>query len=311
MGIGWDPAVEAGLEVLLSSDTVAGRRVVFDFDGTVIAGDVTETVASFGWSRGMMSAQALWSVLGCADNAPHQGPFATYQDIAASDNQQGFPHGHHASSPLLAQAFAGLTVGDVVALTLEAAEADAGARGAFRPLAPVLDLIRRLHHAGADCWVVTAGLVWCVRALLNHIINPALVSQAGPSAAIPAHRVIGVSTLLREGSRWWTDRQLLRSGHGASYVNGDASLLVRLEITAAVVSPVTFGGGKVGAWLELPPFEPPVLMVGDGAGDVPLMRISDHALWIAPHEGAPPPTGLPAFTLRQESDLRRHHTADT
>jgi phosphoserine phosphatase len=309
MGLGWDPAVETGLDEIFLPGSLAGRRAVFDFDGTVIAGDVTETVASRGWARGIISAHALWSVLGCANDPPHEGPFAAYEGIGASDNFDGFPHGHHAASALLAQAFAGLTVADVVTLTRHAVQDDVLARGPLRPLDPVLDLIGRLHAAGAECWVLTAGLVWCVRTLMQDVINPALVARGGKSAAIPGGRVVGVSTLIRDGSCWWSDRQLVRSERGHAYASLDELLLASLEITSAVVGPVTFGGGKVGAWLELPPFEPPLLMVGDGAGDVPLMRMSEHALWIAPHNGASPPPGLPVFALKQETDLRVQRTA--
>jgi phosphoserine phosphatase len=297
----WDQEVAEGLAAILADPEIRGRRAVFDFDGTVIAGDVTETVAARAWESGDLPSHGLWSALGLTGEPGGRPPFSVYQALSDSDTVDGYPHAHHASSALLAQAFAGLTVEDVATLTRTTCRHPQASVGPLRPVDPVVDLIGDLHSAGVECWILSAGLVWCVRTALDEVVNPVLASTHGEDHMIPGERVVAVSTLLRDADSWWSDRQLIRSPHGPAYLGFHSALASQLHVTAAVVGPVTFGGGKVGAWHELAPDTAPLIMVGDGAGDVPLMRMSDHALWIAPITGAPTPPGLPESALIQRT----------
>ncbi len=291
-----DPWTEPTLQALSSiTDDAAnsGRIAVFDFDGTIIDTDITETVASTAWRTGDLDTEPFWWALGlqtAADGPQRQREaFETYLQIADSDTVDGYPFGHQASSSLLAQAFAGKSVGQVIRSTRAVLSPGEGVR--VRPA--IIELLRALLSSGIQVRVVSAGLSWCVRTALHEIVNP-LLQDCG---VVEPECVTGITPLMRVGQGWLTDRQMLAGPRASAYGACEDADLDDVISTAAITGPYTFGGGKVGAWREAFGEEVPVLMVGDGAGDGPLMREADHALWIRTDARQPRPAAIPESAL--------------
>jgi phosphoserine phosphatase len=286
-------AIDDVLTAVLGDPANRGRIAVFDFDGTIIDADITETVVDSAWRTGGLDTEPFWRALGAGrvDGGPEESrdPFATYLEIADSDTVEGYPFGHHASSSLVAQAFAGRSVGDVIQLTREVLAPGGG----VHVRAPIIELLRGLLAAGIEVRVISAGVTWCVRTALQVLVNP-LLQDTG---TIDPRGVAGITPLMGAQARWWTDRQMLAGPQGAAYADCIDAELADVMSTATITGPFTFGGGKVGAWVEEFAGQVPVLMVGDGAGDGPLMRLAEHALWVRTDPGQVRPAAIPDTAL--------------
>ena len=297
----WRPFVREALIRLVteyaSSDNRAERGIaVFDFDNTTTANDVTEATFGVATASGFIDGKRLSGFFTTPVATPggrvtfEKSPRDYYFAVAgirpdgSHDQYRSYP-----SSLWLGQLFTGRTVGEFVSQVREACGPDEppGGRGGFpRPeiYPEIADLYGYLQSNGIDVWIVSAGMVWAVRWMVQNILNPMIAERHGDAAKIPLDRVIGVSTLLRD-QRTGTlvqDQVLVVDPDQSGYLNLEEDAIANLEITPLVGGAVTFAGGKVAAANERIPWDRVVLAAGDSHGDIPIMTQASTRLWIAP-----------------------------
>lgn len=85
------------------------------------------------------------------------------------------------------------------------------------------DLYGNLRRSGYDVWVVSAGIAWGVRWMVQNALNPAIVAKYGAAAAVPPDHVVAVTTLMKDRStgRLVSDYQLTRGEPDARYLGPD------------------------------------------------------------------------------------------
>ncbi len=298
---GWAPEVRTRLEQLLRRGAGKGWPVVFDFDNTIVCGDIGEaTLAVLARERpdhpGFRSASVSPSFLptagGLVTPANVIDPTDYYERLLA-------PTAHGASDPTplangyvwAAEAMAGLRVADVVNATRTAfGMAVPGERrmievtpGKTAYPAPffypeMVEFIARLCEARFEVWVVSASNVWSVRWMILHGLNP-LLRQRGARRGLRADHVVGVSVLLTDHqNRWFKDRLLVREDQAYAGMATDA--LEGLTLTGRLEFPVPTYAGKVACiWNAMG--RPPVLCAGDSPGDHAMLSFAENRLWIA------------------------------
>ena len=300
VGGGWDDKARCSLQRVLSRGAGQGLPVVFDFDNTIVRGDIGEAVLAFLARSGRLTPANLSPNLGPPIQIAGRG---TVDVRSCPDLMQYYEalltptaHGRADPAPLAngyiwaTQALEKLSVAEVVEATA-AAYATANGEGAKRMKQPraknayppprfhqeMVELIAELLRLEYQPWIVSASNVWSVRWMVAHGLNP-LLAQRGVAGLSP-QCVIGVATLLADKKgRLYKDSVLVRQA--ADYAALDLNTLHSFRVTAHVQFPAPVYSGKVACIIDaLGRY--PYLCAGDSPSDLPMLNSSQHKLWIA------------------------------
>ena len=189
------------------------------------------------------------------------------------------------------QIMAGLKLADVVKATRAAFEWSDPANPGMIEVTPgrtayavpffypeMIELVSELLRHRFDVWVVSASNAWSVRWMVLNVFNPLLCRRGASSGLRPDH-VIGISTLLADAnSRLYKDAVLVLENE--AYARLDNSVMTRFRLTSHLHYPVPTYSGKIAAIFDRLP-NTPYFVAGDSPGDLPMMTIGRHRLWIA------------------------------
>lgn len=316
---GWTPGTRAWLDRLIRQGAGRGLPVTFDFDNTLVSGDVGEaTLAMLVRQKRLMPATVAALTPAFRTGEGTRVSASTGPDLTAYYEALlgGTGHGPDDPSPLTqgytwaVRIMAGLTPRQVVQATRAVAlRAVPGEKRGLEvtpgktayPLpwfhAPMVELVAVLLRQGFAVWIVSASNVWSVRWMVQHQLNPALADLGYPEG-IPPQQVVGVSPLLRDRKgQILKDRVLVRSDEG--YARLEPARLSRFTLTGELDLPAPVYSGKVAClWDALR--RPPWLAAGDSPGDLPMLAFAQHRLWLARLE-------KPAYTAAMLEERRASH----
>jgi hypothetical protein len=298
---GWNETARRSLERLIEKGAGQGLPVVFDFDNTIISGDVGEATLAILAAEGRLTVTNVSKSLSPALLVPGKQKVGLEgcSDIMEYYEALLAPtvHGKADPSPLAngyvwaAQAMEGLTVAEVLKAT--ASVFGLGQQPGlldivvtpgktiypaprFRP--EMVELLGQLLRFDYDVWIVSASNVWSVRWMVLRGLNPLLIKR-GASVGLRPDRVIGVATLLRDQKdRLYKDAVLLHERPGYAELAGKS--LQPFRLTRHLQYPAPVYSGKVACILDAVGCNP-YFSAGDNPSDHPMMRVSQHRLWIA------------------------------
>jgi hypothetical protein len=301
LSTGWDKAARRSLEHALRAGAGRGLPVVFDFDNTIISGDIGEAVLALLAKSGRLDPKSVCDTLSpdlhLTRNSKLRlracGSIMEYYEAMLSPTI----HGKADSSPLAngyvwaTQAMEKLRLSDVISATRQAVQLGAAhgpeatdiVVGGLKYPAPrfreeMVELIALLLRLGYRPWIVSASNVWSVRWMVIHALNP-LLSQLGAPMGLPPEQVIGLATLLSDSSgRLYKDAVLVRQNTG--YASLKKGCLDSFLVTRHIQFPAPVYSGKVACILDAIGCNP-YLSAGDSPSDHPMMVISKYRLWIA------------------------------
>jgi len=142
----------------------------------------------------------------------------------------------------------------------------------------MVELLAVLLRHRFDIWIVSAGNVWSIRSMVQHVLNPSL-RRLGVNHGIRADHILGVSTLLADGKdRLFKDELLVRENAG--YAALDERALGSFWLTSRLQFPVPTYSGKLACVFDAIGRRP-YLYVGDSPGDHAMLEFSENRLWIA------------------------------
>lgn len=298
---GWRPEVRRHLEQLIRAGAGQGLPVTFDFDNTIVCGDIGEaTLAMLVRNRSLQPGLVPPLLAPSFVNAAgaRVSPGGTI-DLTDYYERLLAPTAHAAADPTpLANGYVwatavmqGLTLRRVVQATRQVwrlsrpmqerrLEVTRGQTAYPIPFfyPAVVELIAQLLRHRFDVWVVSASNVWSVRWMVLHALAP-LLRAHGLRKGIPADHVVGVATLLSDRQhRFYKDAVLVKQD--AAYAGFEAPALARFRLTCQLQFPVPTYSGKVAAiWDQLG--RRPYLAVGDSPGDHAMLAFAEHRLWLA------------------------------
>jgi phosphoserine phosphatase len=298
---GWNYQARRSLEKLIERGAGQGLPVVFDFDNTLISGDVGEATLAILAAEGRLTPANLSKTLCPVLQIPGKEKIAVEQCSDIMEYYEALlsptAHGSDDPAPLAngyvwaTQAMEGMTVAEVVSATARVFAL--GQRGGHLQIevtpgntsypAPrfreeMVELIAQLLLRKYEVWIVSASNVWSVRWMVLYGLNPLLRKQGVPKVLAPKH-VIGVATLLTDRlERLYKDSVLLRKD--SAYAAMHRKPLKAMYLTRHLQFPASVYSGKVACILDAIGRNP-YLCAGDNPSDHPMMRISEHRLWIA------------------------------
>lgn len=297
---GWNQTVREALENLLTDHSRRDLPVVFDFDNTIVYGDIGEAVLAVLTRTGKLQAKRIPATLAPSFrksereiNLPSCVDITDYYEALLDCT------GHGDSDPTpLANGYAWAvevmqSLSPEVIVDATRTAFSLGKPGVRRMIevtpgktaypAPyfypeIVELIGELTRLGFQVWIVSASNVWSVRWMVLNGLNPLLRKHASSTPLRP-EQVIGVSTLMADtSSRLWKDPVLTQTSRG--YALQQPGALRKLHLTSRLHFPVPTYSGKV-AWILDAIGRPPFLCAGDSPGDLPMLRFSENRLWIA------------------------------
>lgn len=298
---GWDKAARESLERILGLGAGRGLPVVFDFDNTIISGDVGEAVLAVLANSGRLTPRKLCKTLSPPLNSRGNGSLRVRDCGNVMEYYEAMldptVHGKADPTPFAngyvwaAQVLENLRLTEVLDATRQAFRLgeSAGSGGLqisagqlkyppprFR--AEMVELIAELLRLRFKPWIVSASNVWSVRWMVIHGLNPLLIKQGAPEGLAPG-QVIGLATLISdETGRLYKDSVLIQQNK--SYADLKPSLLESLRVTRLVQFPAPVYSGKVACIFDALGCNP-YLSAGDSPSDHPMLTISTNRLWIA------------------------------
>ena len=298
---GWSDSARAGLEKLIRAGSGKGLPVVFDFDNTIVCGDMGEATLAVLAREGVVRKDGIPGALAppfisgegrrislaeCADITVY------YEELLGATRHQGNDTAPLSNGYVWAvEIMQGLRVSDVVHATDRAYALGEPLREKMIEVTPgksaypapffypqMVELIAVLLRGRYDVWIVSASNAWTIRRIALSRLNSEL-RKHGIGEGIRPERVVGVSTLLsgRDG-RLYKDPLLVRND--PRYAGMDDEALSGLTLTARLNLPAPVYSGKVANILDLVPGRP-YLAAGDSPGDLPMLAFSENRLWIA------------------------------
>lgn len=315
---GWLPQTRSALERLIRQGAGKELPVVFDFDNTIVCGDIGEATLAILVRSGVVTPTRVPATL-CPPFRVPGGRRITLKSCAdLTEYYEAFlaPTSHRNGDTMpLANGYVwaveimeGLRPWDVARATkLAFATSEPGQRrlievtpGKTAYPAPffypeMVELLAELLRHRFDVWIISASNVWSVRWMVLHALNPQL-RERGLDAGVRADHVVGVSTLLVDRRGQLHKDALLVRGD-AAYAALEDEALRAFRLTSRLEFPAPTYSGKVARIWDLIG-QRPHLCAGDSPGDHAMMSFSRHRLWIARVE-------KPDYQLATEKLIRK------
>ena len=299
---GWTESVYQKLTETIQGSAGQGKIVVFDFDNTTQARDIGEAVLARVQQTDAINpaslSPAMFPPFTGSDGTPVAitAGISDYYDALLDSGADADPFREYSSLPMPATAFTGRTLTDFVAQTAAVYDGGVGAAdltskeqskilGAGRPFIypQMADLYGNLRSNGYDVWVVSAGVGWAVRWMVQNALNPAIVAKYGPDAALPMDHVVAITTLLKDraSGTLLSDYQLTHQSPDDAYINLEPARMAQLEITAIPDGLSSWRGGKAGAIDNIISRGELFMVAGDSMGDVEMLNRAPNRLVIS------------------------------
>lgn len=299
---GWSSTVYQNLTSTIAGSAHQHKIAVFDWDNTTQARDIGEATLSQAELSKAINPAALspdvFPPFTSAEGNPvsiSHGAFPYYEalDSSAGDSD---PFRVFSSMSVLGSAFYGHTIAEYVAHTAAAYDHGSAAKdltsnvqsqilSVGRPFIypQMADLYGNLRRHGYDVWIVSAGIGWAVRWMVQNALNPAIVAKYGADAALPLDHVVALTTLMKDRTtgKLVSDYQLTHQVPDTAYIDLSPSRISELEITAIPDGIPSWRGGKTGAIDDIISRDQLFLAAGDSDGDLEMLSRATNRLVIA------------------------------
>ncbi len=300
----WCPEVKARLETLIAQNAGKGKKVIFDFDNTLICRDIGEaTFAAMAGEKKLtlknipLEITPPFTLNGkriSPDNAENITMF--YEDfLSATKHQPGEACPYSNGYAWVVQIMAGMTPADILSFT-EKAYAKGIARqdseksnlqetkinGYRQPFfyPEMTDLAGLFLKNGYDVYVISASNIWTVRWMVIKNLNPLIQARHGEGLGIAPDHVIGVSVLLEDTRTGELHKDPLLVRTNKAYANMNLEELANYKLTSQIVYPLTGYFGKVANIIKFITSDRPFLIAGDSPNDHPMLNMAENRLWI-------------------------------
>lgn len=298
---GWNEKTRQALERLIDRGAHRNLPVVFDFDNTLVAGDLQEATLAVLARAGRLTAARIPATLSPSFRLPGKGRRTLSGSADIAEYYEAFLsptiHGKLDPTPLAnsyawaIEVLAGLRVSDVVDATREVCRLSLLPAPGYIEVTPgktrfpvptfypeMVELVTELVRHRFDVWIVSATNVWGVRCMVQNELNPRL-RQHGVRTGLRLDHVIGISTLLADRhDHLYKDCLLVREN--PRYAALDENVTKKFRLTSRLQFPVPIYSGKVACIFDAVG-RPPHFCIGDSPGDLAMLTFSQNRLWIA------------------------------
>ena len=298
---GWNDQTRRALERMINRGAGRDLPVVFDFDNTLVCGDVQEATLAVLARSGRLTIAHIPKTLSPPFRLPGKGRVTLQSGVDLTEYYEAFlaptVHGDDDPTPLAngyvwaVEVLEQMRISEVVAATRTACEFTRPPHNGFIEVTPgrtrfpapyfypeMVELVAELVRHRFDVWVVSASNVWSVRWMVLQQLNP-LLQERGVKPGLRADHVIGVSTLLTDRAGG-LHKDVVLVKQNAAYAGLEEKTLKRFRLTSRLQFPVPTYSGKVACIFDAIGGRP-YLCVGDSPGDHAMLAYSRNRLWIA------------------------------
>ncbi|MEX2590580.1 MAG: hypothetical protein WD334_10290 [Chitinophagales bacterium] len=273
----------------------SGRSVVFDFDNTIICGDIGEKVLRY-FSENQYAFKPMHS--GFSPDIYFEGQLFRLEDFSALEYYNTFlsysalsfkqdPHYKSIPYSWAVQIMEGLSLRQLLDITkavfpqLNNPEAKREKPFFYTPILKLMAMLQRYDY---DIKIITASNVWSVRKIILEAVNPILAkwnNSKNKTAAIKAENIIGLEVLLRHQSdgNLRKDRHLMEDFPDYSMLSG--KILDEWILSPNLNFPVTAYEGKPAAYYKHFGNAQPLFCFGDTTSDIDLLKMAEQPVWLA------------------------------
>lgn len=300
----WIPEVKSRLENLIAQNAGQGKKVIIDFDNTLICRDIGEaTFASMVGDKKITSRNIPANITPSGklnntrvDIADFSGPAQFYNNFLSVTKEQPEELSPYSNGYVwLTQIMAGMTPADIASST-EKAYANGIARldrtypnlqetkvnGYLQPFfyPEMVDLTGLLVKNGYDVYIFSTSNTWTARWIVLKHLNPLIQAKYGAEAAIAPDHVIGISVLVEDNRTGIMHQDSLLAKTNQAYANMDIAELTNYRLTTQVVYPLTGYFGQLANIFKFVSYGRPFLVAGDSPNDHPMLNQAENRLWI-------------------------------
>ncbi len=301
----WWPGVKARLETLISENAGQNKKVVFDFDNTIMCRDIGEaTFALLVQDKKLPLTNIPTDVspsftlaTGTLSPKNNQDLTTYYEGLLTATGHQSRDISLHAKAyAWVVQIMAGMTPADIVLYTEKAYAKGIARKDSSDPNLHVskingypqpffypemVDLLGLLLKNHFDVYIISASNVWTVRWMVMQNLNPLIQARYGREIGITPDHIFGINTLLkdRRTGKLYKDPILVKENQ--SYAKLKKEELTHYELTCQIVNPLTAYYGKTAAIRKHVTMCRPFLVAGDSANDHPMLNLAENRLWMA------------------------------
>jgi phosphoserine phosphatase len=326
----WNLKTRQRLEKLLNDNANKGKKVVFDFDNTMVSRDMGD--ATFAWlvkenkiNKSSIKAFSPDFIIDGKEVSLDKGPDLTeyyekIQEVTAYDKNDTSPA--MTGYSWVVQAMEGKTPAEVIEASRNAfmdneavndrekgieskIEVTPGKTSYRVPFfhPETVDLIGNLLLNGYDVYVISATNVWTIRYMVTVELAKLLKKEFGKNLAIQPEKVFGLNTLIKDkrNGQLYKDDFLVRENK--QYAGLDPVELNNYQLTNQMVSPVSGYDGKTSVIQKFITnnMEKPFLICGDSPGDFSMLGFAQNRLWFSRLESFDYQKKLLALTKKSEA----------
>lgn len=310
----WTPQIKNRLEKLLKQNSNQHKKVIFDFDNTVVSRDIGEATLAYLVKDKVLDIEKIkhFSPTFMLDNK--EVSVTNVSDLTEYYEKFMESTAHHTNDDIsvmngyvwLTQMMEGLSPLDIINETKKGYMS--GAASKDRELGKVtkidvtegktsygvpffhpetVDLIGNLLINNYDVYFVSASNVWTIRYMVTKELTKLIKEKFKKDLTIPPENVFGISTLIKDKRTGilYKDIQLVRekSSQARLYANLDENELKNYELTNQLVLPVTAFDDKTTNIMKyiVKEGEKPFLTAGDSLSDLSMLKFSENKLWFA------------------------------
>lgn len=291
--VGWTSNIAELLASEIIANKFSGKSVAFDFDNTVICGDIGERILS------QFSAkyfQYKESHKGYSPSFPLTGKIIDLAEYSALDYYNHFlsysalsfeqdPHYKSIPYAWAVQVMAGLPLSELMKITeavfpyFNKDLKETAAKPFIYPA--MLKLISILQKYGFQSRFISASNVWSVRKIILEVLNPKLQELEAKALVLEPESVVGLEVLLqnKKNKHLYKDTALLKMDSAYAHLDKDA--LKDWLLSPNLNFPITAYEGKVAAYQKHYGNEKPLFCFGDTTSDLSLLEFAEKPIWIA------------------------------
>ena len=306
----WNIQTKQKLEKLLNANVNKGKKVIFDFDNTIVSGDIGD--ATFAWliKEKQVDLNKIKAIspdftidgkkisIGTATD-----PTEYYEKIMEAYSYDK----NDITGPLIGyswvvQTMDGKTPFNIIEASRNAYMDNKSANDRqagtetiievtpgktaykvpfYRP--ETVNLIGNLILNGFDVYIVSASNVWSVRYMITKELTKLMKKEFGKNLSIKPENIYGINTLVRDkrNGQLYKDSYLVKNNR--KYASLDSKELSNYELTNQLVNPLSGYEGKTSIIQNFitKKGEKPFLVAGDSPGDFSMLTLSENRLWFA------------------------------
>lgn len=294
--LNWSVDNKYKLEEILNKNVFKNKKVILDFDNTIISRDLGEYSFLKLIEYNLINIDKVKSlspdfifnekeiILGQTVN-PFEYYLCLMESLKVYNNEESeIINGYI----WLVQALSGLSLRQIIDININISEKNnyqslndkKNIEPFFQP--EIIDLIGKLLINNFNVYIVSASNTWIVRYIVINQLNKILNEKFKKNIKISSENIYGVSTLIKDKRSGSLNKDINLLKQNQKYKNMDLEELDNYILTSHITYPVSTFEGKAEIIKKyiLKNNEKAFLTVGDSPNDIPMLKLADYKLWI-------------------------------